>query len=123
MEKIINRIIKISIKDTQIWKRINIEWKVKIKWNFNINVPKNVKIWDKLSVNWVSFEIENIINTELDNLDRSNKNMMIVVWLFILSFIIFAFIFAIFKGYKINTFILWFLFWITLMVINKKFPR
>ena len=88
MEKIINRIIKISIKDTQIWKRINIEWKVKIKWNFNINVPKNVKIWDKLSVNWVSFEIENIINTELDNLDRSNKNMMIVVWLFILSFII-----------------------------------
>ncbi len=56
----VNKKIKISIKEKQIWKTLIIEWKNKVQWEFKIDIPKNIRVWDIIEDKWIMFEIENI---------------------------------------------------------------
>ena len=122
-----NKIIKITINKNQFWKTLNIEWKNKIKWEFKIILPEKVIIWDVFNTDWVIFKIENIIDSEIENLNKSNKMMMkstlLVIILFIISFIIFWVIYFLLKEYEISTLPFWFLFIFILYMISKKFHR
>jgi len=56
----INKKIKISIKEKQIWKTLIIEGKNQVQWEFKVYIPKNIRVWDIIENNWIMFEIENI---------------------------------------------------------------
>ena len=121
-----NKTIKINIKKSQFWKALKIEWKNKIKWNFQIDLPDKVKVWDKFNVDWYIFEIEKIISNEWDNFDydKYNKNKMIVALLFVPILIINAILYTIFIGIpKIgNLTPLLLLHFVTMYFIKQKFP-
>lgn len=114
-----NKNIKISISENQIWKTLTIEWKNQIQWEFKINIPENVKIWDIFDVNWVKFEIEEIIKF---NLEDYNKRR--IKWLFIFVWIFFMYLFflTIFKLVEINNIIIHIIFWwiISYLIVNNK---
>ncbi len=114
-----NKNIKLSIKENQIWKVLIIEWKNQIKWEFKINIPENVKVWDIFEVNWIKFEIEEIIKFNLENYNKRR-----IKWLFIFIWILFMYLFflTIFKLSEINTLIIHIIFWwiISYLIINNK---
>jgi hypothetical protein len=75
--------IKISINQSQIWKTLTIEWRNQVKWEFKINIPENVKVWNIFEVDWVKFEIEKIIN------NNKKSNWIIFTIIFIVIFTVF----------------------------------
>ena len=115
-----NKIIKITINKNQFWKTLNIEWKNKIKWEFKINLPEKVIIWDVFTVNDVIFLIDDIIYDDENNiLYTKDSNKIKKIFWFIIIFFLYVIIFTILKEMNINTSWMFILLLLSIFLFNK----